>query len=279
MKVDNPLSSEFLLSYPADAARTLEQVSAESVAALFAELPVTTAAPVIAAMLPDKAADCLSVMAPSSAAKLLAKLPVSAAVRIFRLLSLIKQNELPNYFSDKTRNSINRYQKFSVVITRDLLDPNVDMLTENLTVAEAIRRIGRFDHAVSCEIYIVDDVFHLTGVVKLGSLLNSNNHARLCDIMDRTIKPVSLHASAEALLSHPGWVTHKILPVVERDNTLVGLLQHSQLLEAIGEATVGELRNPLGSLLSLTGLYWLSLAQLLDNMLSFTEKEKQRETL
>jgi len=108
MKVDNPLSREFLLHHAAEAARVLEQVSAENIAAFFRELPPQTGAPAMASMLPEFAANCLGKMDASPAAALVAEMPVSPAARIYRLLSSTQQVELFNHLSDKSRNRIRR---------------------------------------------------------------------------------------------------------------------------------------------------------------------------
>lgn len=268
MKVDNPLSREFLLGYPTEAARVLEHVSGEHVAALFNELPPQTGAPVVASMLPEMAAACLGLMEALPAAKLLTELPVASAARIYRLLAPAKQDELSGHFSEKTRNRLRRYLKYPPASAGALMDPAISMLPDNVTVAEAIRRIERFGHPVSCEIYIIDDAHHLVGMIELGRLMTSSHHARLRDIMSRKTQPVSMHATAETLLSHPGWATRRRLPVVERDNTLAGVLDYTFLQEAIGNTGIVRPRDPLENLLSLAGLYWLSVAQLLDSMLS-----------
>jgi predicted transcriptional regulator len=107
----------------------------------------------------------------------------------------------------------------------------------------------------------------------LGKLLTSDHHVRLRDIMTRTVKPVSAYASATKLLSHPAWGGRQRLPVVERDNTLVGTIGHTRLLEATGEESVTTY-DPLENLLSLASLYWLSVTQLLDIFFNTSSSRK-----
>jgi magnesium transporter len=274
VKVDNPLSREFILGYPAEAARVLEQVSAEHVAALFTELSPQTVVPVMAAMLPESAAACLGEMAASSAARLVTELPLSSSACIYRLLAASKQEELSGYLSGKRHSRIRRYLEYPPTSAGALLGPRIDVLPDNVTVAEAIRRIERFDHPASCRVYIIDDAHRLVGMIDLGRLLTSRHHARLRDIMTRKTPSVSAHATAETLLSHPGWATRRRLPVVERDNTLVGILEYNNLRDAVGEPEVASARDPLENLLSLAGLYWLSVAQLLDSVLGTAAPDK-----
>ncbi len=112
MRVDNALTREYLLNYPSDAARILEQVSAEHVAVLFSELPVQTGATVMASMLPDKAAVCLQTMSAMSAAKLMTELPVPYTVRVYRLIPAPSRDEIFANISERKRKHILRYLKY-----------------------------------------------------------------------------------------------------------------------------------------------------------------------
>ncbi|WP_172597662.1 magnesium transporter [Sulfuriflexus mobilis] len=262
------------MRYPVEAARILEQVSVEDVAALFSELPTQTGAPVMASMLPEKAAACLQTMMASSAAKLVSELHVSSATRIYRLLAPATQDAVSVHLADKTLRRVHHHMGYPPMSAGALLDPRIDMLPGNVTVAEAIRRIERLDRAASCEVYVIDDAHHLIGMLDLGKLLISDHHSKLKDIMSHKTQPLSAHASAETLLSHPGWATHRRLPVVERDNTLVGVLHYSYLQDSVLETGSFSSRDPLENLLSLASLYWLSVAQLLDSLLSIARPDK-----
>ena len=273
MKTDNLLSQEFLMRHPVEAARTLEQVSVEAVAILFNNVSAQTTVPVLNTMLPDIAAACLGKMQALSAARLLAELPVTRAARIYRLLSDEKKTELSAHMPDKNRKRIQRFLSYSTLSAGDLMDPSVNELPDDLSVSDAIRRIERHQEAVSCEIFIVNNSHQLLGSMELGKLLTSGHHQKLHDIMNRSIRPVSAHANAASLLSHPGWAGRQRLPVVERDNTIVGVLGRNRLLEATGEEPATA-HDPLENVLSLASLYWLSVTQLLD---TFFNVERSRE--
>jgi len=276
VKVDNPLTREYLLNYPADAARILEQLSAEHVAALLNELPAKTGAAVMAFMLPDKVTASLEIMTALSAAKLLTELPLSFAVRVFRLLAAGKREEVSVQLSDKTRNHIYRHLKYPSTSVGSLLDPVIDMLPENITVAAAIRRIERLKHTVCCEIYIINDAQHLVGMIDLGKLLKADHHVSLKDIMNRKTQRVSAYASAETLLQHRGWLTRRRLPVVDRDNTLLGVLEHNRLQQAFAKIdNSGSSSDPVDNVMSIAGLYWLTVAQLMSSIFSISRPEKE----
>lgn len=274
MKDDNPLAQEFIQRYPVEAARALEQVSAEHAAALFNEQSTEMTAPVLGSMLPALAAACLARMEALQAARLLTVLPITRAAHIYRLLLPAKQEELSGFLSDKIRRRIRRFLDYAALSAGDLLDANVYTLPENVTVAETLRRIERSHRSVSSELYVVDNAHHYMGVIELGTLLISNHHARLRDIMTRAVPSVSAQTNIEKLLSHRGWATYHRLPVVERDNSLVGVLDYTRLRVA-SEQVSGTSHDPMENLLALAGLYWLSLAQLLDSLFNIAGSGKR----
>ena len=274
MKIDNSLSQEFIKNYPAEAARVLEKVSAEDVAALFIDLPPETVAIVMASMLPKVAATCLETMTPVFAAKLITALPESSAARINHLLGPKMQEEISSHLPDKIKNRLRRYFEYPLTSVGALMDSDINMMPDNVTVAEAIRRIERFGRSASCELYVIDDAHRLVGMIVIGRLLTSSHHAKLKDVMNRKTQPLFAHSAIESLLSHPGWLKQRRLPVIERDKTLVGVLDHIVLQEKMKSIGPMEMRDPLDNLLSLAGLYWLSVAQMLDSVMGMSGRKQ-----
>lgn len=274
MRADNPLTREYLLNYPVDSARIIEQISAEHVAALFNELPVKTSAKVMAVMLPNKAMLCLRAMPAQNAAKLMTEMPVTYTVRIYRLMPVAVRDEIFTLLSERSRKHIRRYLKYPSTTAGALLDPVVDMLPAEVTVTGAIRAVERFRSAASCDIYIVDEAQHLVGMIEIGKLLKSGHHLMLKDIMFRKTQSISAFAKADSLLKHPGWVTRRRLPVVDRDNTLVGELDYRHLKDSLGVIEETAPQDTVASLLSFAGLYWLTVAQLIDSVFAIAGASK-----
>lgn len=274
MRADNPLTREYLLSYPGDAARILEQVSAEHVAALFNELPLKTSAAVMVTMLPGTVTHCLQAMNAATAAKLINELPSPFAVRVYRLLPVTVRDEIFVHLSERSRKRIRRYLKFPAASAGALLDPNVDMLPAELSVSGAIRAIERYKSAVGCDIYVIDGAQRLVGMVDVGKLLKANRSLRLKDIMVRKTRSISAYAKVDTLLKHPGWSVRRSLPVVDRDNTLVGALAYLRVKDSLGDIEETAPPDAMASLLSFAGLYWFTVAQLIDSVFAITGVNK-----
>ncbi len=268
MDAESPLSAEFVRRYPVEAARVLERLSGDDVAALFNAMPPELMGALIASMLPESAALCIQTMEDAAAAKLLVEMPLTHSARIFRMFPKATQQRLGTLLPKKTRHDLQGVLNYGLLSVGNLMDPVVNMLPEEISVAEAIRRIERFHHPASSELYIVDEHHHLQGVIDLGQLLISNHHSRLKDIMNKKSQPLFAHMEiGSSLRQHPGWASRRSLPVVERDNTLIGILAYSRLQDG-ANFNANHVHLPTDGLLSLGKLYWLCMAQLLNNLFS-----------
>lgn len=277
MNVDNSLSLEFLSLYPVEAARVLEQIKKEDAAVFLTTVPSVNAATVLEAMIPSLAAGCLGSMDAAHASKLLQAIPGSAAAHIFRLINPDKQNELSPQLSKKFKGRIRRILDYASLSAGDLMNPNVDMLPDSLTVADAIRCMERYRQSVKCEIVVVDNNHRYLGVVELSKLLTSKQQTKLGDIMSRSVRSISVNATADKLATHTGWKGRQRLPVVENDNTLVGILDYARVKEIV-DREQGVLHEPAENIMSLAGLYWLSMMQLLDSLLNIGAKNKENKS-
>lgn len=275
MRIDNPVTSEFLQRYPVDAARVLEQVSVEHVVDYLKQIPVESATAVIIAMMPGFAASCLGKMDTQKASILLNNVPVMRGARIFRLMNSEQQKEISAHLSVKQRMRIKRTLNYSALSAGDFMNPNVDMLPDSLTVADAVRRIESYRQSVKCEIYVVDKDHRFLGVVDLGKLLVSKSHVSLRNIMSPKLRPVSVRAGIDKILAHPGWTQRNRLPVVDTDNVLVGILDFARVKGSV-ESDMSLNRDSMGNLFSLAALFWLSMVQLLESLLNIATIKKQR---
>lgn len=274
MKVDNPLSKTFMVDFPQDAARILEQVPLSHVAVLLELIPESVS-PVICAMLPGRIAACIEIMSEAPAVKIMSNIPVASSSRIFKLLSTTKQQVLMSHLTPRDAQKILRFIDFSSATAGAILNSVVNMLPQSLTVAEAIRRMEASHSLVDGDLYIVDESHKLVGVLNPAVLLVTNHHLRLKEIMKRKTYSVSVHAMKEALLEHPGWKNRLSLPVVDRDNTLLGVLDYSDLKESLGDARSVTPFDPLDGLLSMMSVFWKAIGQLLDSLFSISEIKKE----
>lgn len=267
MKIDNRLTQQFLHSHPKDAARVLEQVPVADVIAFLDQLSIETVTPVLNAMLPARASNVIDGLEIKHAAKLLIAMAINRATRVYYSFDVQKRKTLQEHLPIKFRARMRQIRNYAPLTAGDLMNNQFHILPYNLSVADALRRIERNPYSGSCEIYAVDDALRLLGVLELSSLLAAQHHDKLRDIMNRSVESVSAHTRLENLVNHPAWGKQHSLPVVDKDNSLIGILHYGRLKELRGKETDTR-QDPVETLLTITNLYWITMVELLGSVFS-----------
>jgi magnesium transporter len=255
----NALSIAFLESHPADAARVLEGLDAADTAQFLAALPPRLAAPVLRhvgppycarvfAQLDDAQVGALThVMGPQAAARALQQLP---AERQLRLLA-----QLPVGTSIAIRLLIG-YPKGTCGAA---MDPWPLALAPETPVAEALEQTRSFEGVLGDCLFIANGDRRVLGVVSLAELMRAAPRDSLSAVMRPARHAVSALASMASANGHPGWEIFHALPVVERENRLVGALPRS----AFNDAHAAPPPAPDAHLVAGTfGAYWRMLSAL-----------------
>ena len=280
MKVDNQLNTAYLSQFPRDAAHVLEQMSSRQVALLVSELAAESSAPLLTAMMPPRAAGCVELLDIGIAVKLIAQMSSVSAARVLRLVSADKRAQLLAQLPAKQSSGIKRHFKYSAASVGYLMQPVEALLPDNINVSEAIRRSERFKQKRYSEIFITNDKHQLVGVLNLSELLTADHHATLSSLMNKKYDQFTAHTEAISLIDHQAWSRHYRLPIVDRNNILLGVLDYA----AFNEARVNLERrlqyvDPFSSMLSVGALYWIKAAQILVGMFGLMSQDegKKRE--
>lgn len=248
------LSAAFVEAHPAEAARVLENLAPEDTAAFVAALDAKLAAVamhhlglaycarVLQLIDDDQASERIRLMGSQSAARLLhnlaperqvrllARLPVGAAVALRLLIGYPKGT------------------------CGACMDPAPLVLSPETTVAEAIEQARRHEELERGDCgFVADTQRRLIGVVALGDLLRAPPGELLSNVMRNPEHTVSALASASTAAALPGWDSFHVLPVVERENRIVGGLHRRSLARELGETAV---RSGPALVTGVTGAYW-----------------------
>jgi len=270
MKATNRLTLSFLREHPQDAAQFLQRLPLDMQRPLLTAVTAEDAAGLLEHFLPSSAAACIQSMEPAQAAELLAPMPVRSSARI---LAAVKQsgvvqpilNLLPRHDAQRIRQSL----RHPAATVGAIMDRDYFALPNDISVAEAIKRLQRSDKPISGEIYIIGPSFKLAGMIDLDSLFKAGRQLPLRSVMSRHAPSVSVHARIKQLSARREWQHSHHLAVVDTEGELVGMLHYPKLLQAAGE-TAGDIptTDAFGSMLSIAGLYWIAIAELVDAIMS-----------
>ena len=278
MRANNILTENFLVKHPVDAARVLEKLSAQHCMAFLLEIDEQLAAQLYHYFMPTYAARCLPLMsaglldscaqhALADVCRALPKLDAEQQRSILNKLSARLARQVKNRLSHPTA-SVGRY-----------FTQNCPVLPASLTTNEALHQLEDMTYDEGCLLNVVDNEHRLLGSIDMARLLSAGRKELLGKLLSPQKRPQILISSLLLELDdHEGWLSHRLLPVVDRNGVYMGELDYETVKQYQREFDYPQHKiEAFGGLLSLAGIYWLSVSWLLECLLGSsdtTDKDK-----
>lgn len=236
------VSLAFLSSKPKAAAELLREFTPELTADFFASVPLDHLIPVIREMASWPAARALALLPQSLAATILQGLPAAQAETTLRLIAEEQRLEILEQMPERLRKSFSGKLTYPVTTVGAWMDANVPFFPQDNTVAECLHFVKNEKRALSGVIIVVDYSRHLQGIVELEKLLTSDGACLLADLLGEVVEPLPSRATLWEVEDNEGWIRYPTLPVIDRENILLGVLTHSAL--QAGTAKSQQLLDP-----------------------------------
>ena len=218
-----------------DVAQFLELLSGEKIVVVFRTLPKEMAAEVFANLQPETQEYIITSITDQEIAVIIEDLFVDDAVDFLEELPAnVVKRVLKNAGAD-TRAQINQFLNYPENSAGSIMTAEFTDLRKSMTVAQAIDHIRRTgeDRETIYTCYVIDDRRVLDGVVSVKSLLLADDNQLILDIMDPDIISVNTEDDREdvaQLFSKYGLLS---LPVVDKENRLVGIVTVDDAVEVI----------------------------------------------
>ena len=212
-----------LLIEAGKAARALFELDEVDLNEILESVDDATLASICSSSAPDDAADLLDFIDEERRARIL---EILGATQSAKLESLMEGEE-------ETAGS--------------LMNTEFLALDEDLTVAQAIEAIRQYPRKESFfYVYCVDADQHLVGVLSLRSLILANAAATLKDIMVQSVVRTQIDSSPEEVAQLVSKYDLLSVPVVDMQNTLVGVVTVDDVLDVIQEQAEEDLMHLAG---------------------------------
>lgn len=257
------LSVAFVEGHPAESARVLEN------------LPPRDSAEFLAAVIARLAAPVLRHLAPAYCAKVLEQLDDEVFVRLLETMGFQEVSQLLQRVPvERQSRLLGRLPVATAVAVRLLIgypkgtcgaamDPSPLVLSPEATVAEALEQLRQFEGGMGDCLFVCDSQRRLVGVIGLGELVRAAPRTAVGNVMAAPQHSLSALTSVASTARHPGWNYFHVLPVVERENRLVGAAHRHMLSSQRSEATA-QTAAPLTS--GAAGAYWQTISVLTEGV-------------
>ena len=224
--------AEFLAELPKEKQLSVFRMFKKDVAAeIFAELDTDTQEKIISTATDTEITAMLEELFVDDAVDMLEELPASVVKRILKLAK------------PETRNLINKFLSYpedsaGSVMTAEFID-----LKGEYTVKDAIshiRKTGNEKETVYVA-YVTDSKRVLLGTIKLETLLFAADDERIENLMDSDPVFVRTHDTSEDAATMISKYDLLALPVVDKEDRLVGIVTFDDALDVIEEAATEDL--------------------------------------
>ena len=145
----------------------------------------------------------------------------------------------------ETRRGINEILKYPEDSAGSIMTTEFVDLQENMTVADALKRIRRTgpDKETINISYVIDDGRHLLGVLSIRTLLLAEEDDVIGEIMERNFISVQTLDDQEAVARALSKYDFLALPVVDKENRLVGIVTVDDAIDVLQEEVTEDIEK------------------------------------
>ena len=222
---------------PADIALILEEAELKDLPVVFRILPKELAAEVFVEMDRDLQQHLIESFSNTELKDVLDELFMDDMVDIIDEMPAIVAKRILKQTDAKTRKMINQLLAYPDDSAGSIMTTEYVDLKKNMTVDEAfdhIREIG-LDTETIYTCYVIDRGRHLLGIVTVKDLLLNPKTCILSDIMDENIISANTLDDKEEVAGQFEKYDLMALPVVDRENRLVGIITVDDAIDVMQE--------------------------------------------
>lgn len=229
MELDAALAAGLIQNHPDEAARVVENLSAESAAGVLAELPPEAGRELLCRIGAHGLDALLPRLEPGPLARMLEDAGADTAARILRRLPEERREQVLEALPERTVAALRVLLRHPEDSAGALLDPDVLSLSAELTAEQALAQVRTHPERARYNLYVTDAEQRLLGALNLRELLLAPADAKLRSVMQPATHRLSARADRHQIAAHPGWRDVHALPVVDESGAYLGAIRYHTL--------------------------------------------------
>ncbi|HEV8673676.1 MAG TPA: magnesium transporter [Methylomirabilota bacterium] len=233
--------------HPADLAAALRELPIEQQVTLFRHLARETAGAVLSEMDNESLLALVQALDQGEVSAILDRMPPDEAADVVETLPEEQAEEILERMPEAESEEIQELLQYGESTAGGIMTPEFVAVHEDMTVGQALDHVRK---AVTKEgvfyVYVVDDHEHLVGVVPLRRLITADPNTPVHAIRRPEVISVSADTDQEEVAR---LVTkHNLLavPVVSRDNRLIGTITVDDVIDVIHEEATEDIHRLAG---------------------------------
>ncbi|MGQ0528555.1 MAG: magnesium transporter [Panacagrimonas sp.] len=236
----------YLREHPASAARHLEGLPLDEAADELARQSAATLAVIWPYFAADRGADMLAGLPDSLARSLLAELLPTEAIRFVTALDEDERARVMELLQPELREQLLELMTYPDDSAGRLMDTRVPIFRPDQTAAAALDQLRRARGRITRSLFVVDAQNRLSGQVPIQVLAVAEPEAYLRDLVQAVPAVVNAMDPRDEVVETVDKFRLTDLPVVDLDGRLIGLIQHSMLVQALQEEAAADIGAMVG---------------------------------
>jgi len=230
---------------PVDIAYIMESLPEDTIPVVFRLLPKELAAEVFVELDTDSQEDLIKGFSRAELKEVIDELYLDDAVDIIEEMPANVVKRILATADPDTRRDINNILQYPEDSTGSIMTTEYIDLKSHLTVQDAlkkVRRVGQDMETINV-MYVVDKDRHLLGYVSIRTLLLAEEDQTMAEIMDDTIISASTLDDQEETARKFEKYDFLTMPVVDKENRLVGIVTIDDALDVLMEETTEDIEK------------------------------------
>ena len=238
------LNKTFLVDFPESAARKLEKIDEEDAAEIFASQQPNIISGVMNKMSPGTVASILKKIPRDLAAQAISTM--DTGISITQLNGMTKE-EREDYFSHREKITAQEFKALLDYPENSVarqMSPEFSACSRHLTVDEAMYLLRRQDTGNIKHLFLLDDSMQLDSILDIHQMVLANGDEKLSNLS----RPVVAFVNAmEEVIEKLDKFKVAVMPVVDVNHKLVGIIRSQGLLEALRDDIATDMATMVGA--------------------------------
>lgn len=230
---------------PVDIAGIFEEIQDEKMPLLYRLLPKDTAADAFVEMDDDTQQFLIHSLSDIELKEVLDDMFLDDVVDMIEEMPANVVKRILRQSSPEDRAKINMLLKFPEDSAGSIMTTELVILRPSMTAEEAIKRIRRtgVDKETIYTCYVADNLSRLTGIVTIKDLLLADDDTVVSDMMDTNVISVTTLTDQEEVASIIKKYDFLALPVVDKENRLVGIVTVDDAVDVMQEEATEDIQK------------------------------------
>ena len=247
MSLSVALREAYLREQPADAARSLEQLSDRRLQKQLAGMQASALVGSLELLTDSRAVSTFRKLDTEQQEGILEIASPRLALSLLASMDDAERDALLESVSPSARDDLQRLQQFDEGTAGRLLDRPYDTIRKDMTIAEALEVLRRSGTRRTRSLYVVDNDNKLVGKVDMQSMAMAAQDQRLTEMLEPLEGSVLATAPRKEVVEQLEKYRVDSLPVVDLEERLMGVVRYNRLFDAIESVATADMQKMVGA--------------------------------